>query len=1263
VSSALPSIATLYAEILPETSKISAGLTAAFRKVDPEAREAGRRWSREIQQGMSGVDVELDADTAKAEEKIDKATRDRKTKTEVVPPDTKKTEEDLDKATRDRKTKVKLDIDQSEWSRLTSMIAKGDRDHAAAMSGFLRARRDFASTKFSDPLDYADSLLKVQGAGAALSASLAGAGANAASSVGGALSSAMGPVGSALTVALVGGAVVAAAGVAAALSGAIGLIPAGLGGGVAVLGTLVTGLDGVKDAWDAAGKAADSANKDGAEKAKAVASAQKTLRDAVMDEVTAQKDVANARKDARQQLEDLNVQLRGGVIDEKSAILDAQAARRDLATGRFKDSIEYQQAQLRVQQADQRVLEAHERNVQLQQKATDANGKGVEQSDQVVAANQRLAKAHDDVATAQQNLATTQNKPSSSAEALATAMGKLSPVAQGFIQTLEGLKPAWNQLKFAVQDSLFAGLGPQIQSLATQYLPVLQTAMTGLAGTMNSAFKDVGAWLSKPETMATIQQIVANIGSSFQVWSQSLVPFSQAFLTITQVGAGFLPSLGKVITDGANAFNNFIQSAARSGELQQWMRTGIEAMAQLMKMLPVLGKMFLDLAPMAIPFLQMLNNLLPMVEPVFRVLGVIAERFFTGFNKFLNSAKGWVGDFVGTIKELGEVFGRVWGAISGAIDKAWKIIGPILQNFKELLIHLDPTGILGKLADLANKLPGGDKTVSGTPTAAPSGAAPSTPTPDSSGGLFGGSGTFGFGGGSGIAGGSWFGSGQTASPMDTHLTQALAAKGFSPALIDLIQGFSKVEGNNRFGIPTLGFTDGQLGGAGDLQSHVNALAKQIADRSSVAGPFPEAGSKEQQAQWIAKVVGQSGLSSDWQGNAQPQDYVQRVMGAMGGTSSAMPSLGAGASALPPGWHPNASSAAPSGLQTGGGDAGLLSGVPAGTYLQTQAADLTKGIGDCSSAVEDLINMMDGVSTAGRGMSTQNASQWLAAHGFMPTDKLVPGAFNVGFNDHHMQATLPGGTPFNWGSDAAAAQRGIGGTGAFDPAFTSHYYRPGGMYPSAAGMPTIASPQGVSPDGSPLGTQQSPMYVQNAQGPSGQQLGQDFISGIGEMFGLDGSLFKNPMDTGLFKGFKGAMGFFTGLMGGGKGGGQGLPASAWAAQGGDGAALPAMGGGDMLSGLGGMLQGIMPQPFGQTTRGGPMQAPSEFQPMLPGSGGNTGMPSNFLAPGQGETPTGGGHKIDNSTTYVLNGTPPPGSHDFINGLNVPRARQGLTGLPK
>ncbi|QYC54800.1 tape measure protein [Mycobacterium phage Zizzle] len=148
-----------------------------------------------------------------------------------------------------------------------------------------------------------------------------------------------------------------------------------------------------------------------------------------------------------------------------------------------------------------------------------------------------------------------------------------------------------------------------------------------------------------------------------------------------------------------------------------------------------------------------------------------------------------------------------------------------------------------------------------------------------------------------------------------------------------------------------------------------------------------------------------------------------------------------------------------------GDAALLANVPAGRYTQEQRGDLTQGLADCSSAVEDLVNLMDGRPTTGASMSTHNADEWLTARGFVK-GMGGPGDFRVGFNASHMQATLPGGTPFNWGSDAAAARRGIGGTGADDPAFTSHYYRPVTSVPggsaAAAGAPGLYSPQNTNP---------------------------------------------------------------------------------------------------------------------------------------------------------------------------------------------------------
>lgn len=155
-------------------------------------------------------------------------------------------------------------------------------------------------------------------------------------------------------------------------------------------------------------------------------------------------------------------------------------------------------------------------------------------------------------------------------------------------------------------------------------------------------------------------------------------------------------------------------------------------------------------------------------------------------------------------------------------------------------------------------------------------------------------------------------------------------------------------------------------------------------------------------------------------------------------------------------YPGSVASAQGGYAPYPGDAALLARVPAGRYTQEERGDLTKGLADCSSAVEDLVNLMDGRPTAGASMWTGNAAEWLTQRGFVP-GMGGPGDFRVGFNPQHMQATLPGGTNINWGSDEMAARRGIGGTGADDPAFTSHYYRP-----TTGGYSPVAPSVGVAP---------------------------------------------------------------------------------------------------------------------------------------------------------------------------------------------------------
>lgn len=222
-------------------------------------------------------------------------------------------------------------------------------------------------------------------------------------------------------------------------------------------------------------------------------------------------------------------------------------------------------------------------------------------------------------------------------------------------------------------------------------------------------------------------------------------------------------------------------------------------------------------------------------------------------------------------------------------------------------------------------------------------------------------------------------------------------------------------------------------------------------------------------------------------------------------------------------------------RAGGGavnDAALLANVPAGRYTQTQGADLTQGLADCSSAVEDLVNLLDGQSTAGRSMSTGNEAQWLTSRGFLP-GMGGPGDFRVGFNSGHTQATLPGGTPFNWGSDAAAARRGIGGTGADDPAFTSHFYRP----QDAGADITKAYADSLGKGGQAAVKDIKDQGGSTRSGMDGSSLGQSLVSGLLQGIGLDGSVFSDPLDWPNVKSGLALANWGGGLLKSALGGGQ------------------------------------------------------------------------------------------------------------------------------
>jgi hypothetical protein len=153
---------------------------------------------------------------------------------------------------------------------------------------------------------------------------------------------------------------------------------------------------------------------------------------------------------------------------------------------------------------------------------------------------------------------------------------------------------------------------------------------------------------------------------------------------------------------------------------------------------------------------------------------------------------------------------------------------------------------------------------------------------------------------------------------------------------------------------------------------------------------------------------------------------------------------------------------------------------------------------------------------------------------------------------------------------------------------------------------------------------------------GENFGQDFVSGIAEAFGFDGSIFGNPADLGIVK-----------LLGG---------LSKVKVKGGDGATADAAGGGGG-GGLFGALLSNVPQAFGALNVGGPADATAPFIPGGPGSGGAGVIPgSQFTGAQQTGGDTTNNYSVDNSMNLAGSQF---GTSDLSSSVAPQQAAQGRT----
>ncbi|GAA4474182.1 hypothetical protein GCM10023094_09300 [Rhodococcus olei] len=428
-------------------------------------------------------------------------------------------------------------------------------------------------------------------------------------------------------------------------AGVVALLPAMGAAAAATIGTLALGTHGVKDALKAgfdqakdsgeeaeksakaavkAQRGVDDARKQAArtadQGAESIRRAEKGVQSAQADSVRAQEDLTRARKDAKEQIEDLNLALKGSAVDEESAIIAVErAAERIRNLGKDGDPVsglDRREAKNDYDQAVQRLAEVRERNADLRQETQAATLAGVEGSEQVVAAKEKVTAAADAEVEAQRDLdrarrdaadanADAQQRILEAQEALNEAltesgtkakefdeaMARLSPNAQAFVNSILGMRDAWRELKFAVQDSLFADMGPTLERLATTYMPILTEGLGGLADVLNGRLRAAMDWLNGDQVQGDISAILENTTTALGPLLDGVGNLGRALLDITAVGSELLPDVTSAFEDGTGNWADMISEMRRSGDLKKFMQDAVDTFSQLWRIAKNLGGM------------------------------------------------------------------------------------------------------------------------------------------------------------------------------------------------------------------------------------------------------------------------------------------------------------------------------------------------------------------------------------------------------------------------------------------------------------------------------------------------------------------------------------------------------------------------------------------------------------------------------------------------------------------------------------------------
>lgn len=175
------------------------------------------------------------------------------------------------------------------------------------------------------------------------------------------------------------------------------------------------------------------------------------------------------------------------------------------------------------------------------------------------------------------------------ADKLAEATAKLAPPARAVVGEYLRFKPALDALRLDVQGRLFRGVSTEVRWLGETYLPIARAGLVGMAGNFNTVAKESAGFLRQQQTLRDLPFIFTESNRAVGNLTGATQPLLSILRDVAAVGVKVVADL----TAGAGSLTagwaDFIAEARATGQLEQWIYAGLQALDDLWRLVSNVG--------------------------------------------------------------------------------------------------------------------------------------------------------------------------------------------------------------------------------------------------------------------------------------------------------------------------------------------------------------------------------------------------------------------------------------------------------------------------------------------------------------------------------------------------------------------------------------------------------------------------------------------------------------------------------------------------